>query len=344
MDKKRRDKTRDKVSRGKVRDEVRGDEFPFIKDGKIFFVKTENGNEIPEILEDNRTKIEDFRKYLKAERNFSDNTLRAYETDILGFALFLQSAGFASFLNADKNIIRKYLSSLNEKKIGKATLTRKFSSLRTFYKFLTLNEYIDSSPLENMSGPKKDKKMPAFLTEEEMRGLFEIPELTLRDRAMIELLYSCGLRIEELVGLNIRNIDFFGNTVTVFGKGSKERIVPAGEPALAVMREYIDERRQNNFPPEPNSPAFLNARGQRLDQRAARRALHNWFLKAGFTKKVSPHTLRHTFATHILDRGCDLRSVQEMLGHKNLVTTQVYTHVTIESLKKVYEKAHPRAK
>ena len=253
--------------------------------------------------------------------------------------MFLRSSGFESFLNADKNTIRKYLSLLNEKKFGKATLTRKFSSLRTFYKFLTLNEYVGASPLGSMSGPKKDKKMPAFLTEEEMRGLFEIPELTLRDRAMIELLYSCGLRIEELVGLNIKNIDFFGNTVTVFGKGSKERIVPAGEPALAVVREYIGVRRQN-----PNSPVFLNARGQRLDQRAARRALHNWFIKAGFTKKVSPHTLRHTFATHILDRGCDLRSVQEMLGHKNLVTTQVYTHVTIESLKRVYEKAHPRAK
>ncbi|MDR2192577.1 MAG: tyrosine-type recombinase/integrase [Endomicrobium sp.] len=326
------------------------------------------------IGKENQEKIESFSKYLKAERNFSDNTVRAYKTDILDFALFLQSADFssskgscpfgdlalfagipspeslsslerfASFLDANKPIIRKYLAFLSEKKLSKAAVNRKFSSLRTFYKFLTLNEYVSASPMGSMSGPKKDKKMPAFLTEEEMRNLFEIPELSLRDKAMIELLYSCGLRIEELARLNIKNIDFLGNTVTVFGKGGKERIVPIGEPALEAMRDYIIQRRQNKLPAEINSPAFLNVRAKRLDQRTARRALHNWFIKAGFAKKVSPHTLRHTFATHILDRGCDLRSVQEMLGHKNLVTTQIYTHVTVESLKRVYEKAHPRAK
>jgi integrase/recombinase XerC len=296
------------------------------------------------ISQESRERIKDFCKYLKAERNFSDNTLRAYETDIADFALFLQKTEDFPFPYADKAAIRKYMAELNEKKLGKATLNRKFSSLRSFYKFLALNEAVDASPLGTMSAPKKDKKMPVFLTEEEMRGLFEIPELPLRDRAMIELLYSCGLRIAELVGLNIKNIDFLGNAVTAFGKGSKERIVPAGEPALAAMREYLNERRQKKLPSEPNSPAFLNARAIRLDQRSARRVLHNWFIKAGFAKKVSPHTLRHTFATHILDRGCDLRSVQEMLGHKNLVTTQVYTHITVESLKRIYEKAHPRAK
>ncbi|MDR3112976.1 MAG: tyrosine recombinase XerC [Endomicrobium sp.] len=293
---------------------------------------------------ENRWEIEDFSRYIKAERNFSGNTLRAYEADIEAFAFFLQKEGAASFSEADKSLVRKYMSLLSEKKLGKSTLARKISSLRAFYKFLVLNGYVDSSPLENMSAPKKDKKMPAFLTEEEMRGLFEIPELPLRDRAMLEILYSCGLRIEELMGLNIGDIDFLGNTVTVFGKGSKERIVPAGEQALEAMHNYIEERRKNNIFDQSNSPAFLNARLRRLDQRSARRVLHNWFIKAGFAKKVSPHTLRHTFATHILDRGCDLRSVQEMLGHKNLVTTQIYTHVTVESLKKVYEKAHPRAK
>lgn len=233
---------------------------------------------------------------------------------------------------------------LTQNNLSKATLTRKFASLRTFYKFLIINKFIERSPLETMSGPKKEKKVPAFLTEEEMQNLFAISDLPVRDRAMIELLYSCGLRIEELMSLNLKNIDFINNTVTVFGKGSKERVVPVGDVCLTVMREYISQRRNLGLPADINSPAFLSIRGKRLEQRTARRVLHNWFIKAGLKKKVSPHTLRHTFATHILDRGCDLRSVQEMLGHKNLSTTQIYTHVTIESLKKVYNKAHPRSK
>lgn len=235
------------------------------------------------------------------------------------------------------------MGGLNEKKLSKASLTRKFASLRSFYKFLIINNSIEKSPLENMSSPKKEKKVPSFLTEDEMRSLFEIPDLALRDRGMIELLYSCGLRIEELMSLNVKNIDFISNTVTVTGKGNRERIVPIGDTCLAVIKRYLDERRAENLPFDRNSPVFLSARGKRLEQRTARRVLHNWFIKAGISKKVSPHTLRHTFATHILDRGCDLRSVQEMLGHKNLSTTQIYTHVTIESLKKVYEKAHPRS-
>lgn len=281
-------------------------------------------------------------KYIQAERNFSAHTLRAYETDVSDFALFLRNkeAGFSA---VDKHIFREYMGGLNEKKLSKASLTRKFASLRSFYKFLIINNSIEKSPLENMSSPKKEKKVPSFLTEDEMRSLFEIPDLALRDRGMIELLYSCGLRIEELMSLNVKNIDFISNTVTVTGKGNRERIVPIGDTCLAVIKRYLDERRAENLPFDRNSPVFLSARGKRLEQRTARRVLHNWFIKAGISKKVSPHTLRHTFATHILDRGCDLRSVQEMLGHKNLSTTQIYTHVTIESLKKVYEKAHPRS-
>lgn len=281
-------------------------------------------------------------KYLKAERNFSGHTLRAYESDITDFALFLKSrkSGFAA---ADKHLFREYMGALNKKNLGKSSLTRKFASLRTFYKFLTINDSVEKSFLADMTGPKKEKKVPVFLTETEMRSLFEIPDLKLRDRAMIELLYSCGLRIEELMSLDVKNIDFISNTVTVTGKGNKERIVPVGDNCLAAIKNYIDERRAGGLAFDRNSPVFLSVRGVRLEQRTARRVLHNWFIKAGITKKVSPHTLRHTFATHILDRGCDLRSVQEMLGHKNLSTTQHYTHVTIESLKKVYEKAHPRS-
>ncbi|MCL2389822.1 MAG: tyrosine recombinase XerC [Endomicrobia bacterium] len=288
-----------------------------------------------------KKEIESFLKYLKAERNFSEHTLRAYESDVSDFALFLKNKK-TGFAGADKHLFREYLSELNKKNLGKSSLGRKFASLRTFYKFLAINDSIEKSFLEDMSGPKKEKKVPVFLTEEEMRSLFEIPDLKLRDRAIIELLYSCGLRIEELMSLDIKNIDFISNTVTVIGKGNKERIVPVGDKCLAAIKNYIDERRSAGLSFDRNSPVFLSMRGVRLEQRTARRVLHNWFIKAGITKKVSPHTLRHTFATHILDKGCDLRSVQEMLGHKNLSTTQHYTHVTIESLKKVYEKAHPR--
>lgn len=259
------------------------------------------------------------------------------------FAAYCQNK-FLEFHQADKYTIREYLGLLKEKELGKATIARKFAMLRTFYKYLIINNIIEKSPLENMSTPKTDKKVPEFLTEDEMQKLFNLPGMKLRDRAMLEILYSCGFRIEELMSLNLKNIDFFGNAITVRGKGDKERIVPAGDKCLEVMMKYVNERRAAGIPVTINSPAFLGDKGKRLEQRTARRILHRWFVNAGLKKKVSPHTLRHTFATHILDRGCDLRSVQEMLGHKNLSTTQIYTHVTIESLKKVYEKAHPRAK
>ncbi|MDR1195209.1 MAG: tyrosine recombinase [Endomicrobium sp.] len=293
--------------------------------------------------QEKQEKINSFGKYLKAERNFSAHTLRAYVADISDFAYYCHIKSL-DFAQTDKYTLREYFELLNQKKLSKTTLNRKFAVLRTFYKFLIINNVIERSPLENMSGPKKEKKVPEFLTEEEMQNLFSLPGTKLRDRAIIEILYSCGLRIEELMSLDIKNIDFFANAITVHGKGGKERVVPAGGKCLAVMMDYIKERRAMGLGAEIHSPAFLGYRGKRLEQRTARRALHAWFIRAGINKKVSPHTLRHTFATHILDRGCDLRSVQEMLGHKNLSTTQIYTHVTIESLRKVYEKSHPRAK
>ncbi|GHT52178.1 tyrosine recombinase XerC [Endomicrobiia bacterium] len=291
--------------------------------------------------EENGRQIDAFEKYLIAGRNFSQHTLRAYSKDIRNFLFFLQKKQLHTF-EAGKYDIREFLEELNKKTLSKATLARKFSSLRTFYKFLIINNLVKKNPLENMSGPKKDKKVPSFLTENETQALFNLTDTKLRDRVMIELLYSCGLRIEELMSLNLKDIDFILNTVTVVGKGRKERIVPIGNKALSVIRDYINERHSMGLPYDIKSPVFLSDHIKRLDQRTARRILHRWFVKAGLTKKVSPHTLRHTFATHMLDRGCDLRSVQEMLGHKNLSTTQIYTHVTIESLKKVYEKAHPR--
>jgi integrase/recombinase XerC len=303
--------------------------------------KTQNTKE--SIKEESSKIIVSFEKYLKAEKNFSSHTLRAYLKDIFDFVLLLQNKQ-KNFLDTDKHDIREFLENLSKKNISKTTIGRKFSSLRSFYKFLIINNKVEKNPLATMNAPKKDKKVPLFLTENEMQSLFDIKDITLRDKAMIELLYSCGLRIEELMSLNINNIDFISNTVTIKGKGNKERIVPVGNTCLNSIREYLNQHRTNKLPYNIESPLFLNKHLNRLDQRTARRILHKYFIKAGFKKKVSPHTLRHTFATHLLDRGCDLRSVQEMLGHKNLSTTQIYTHVTIESLKKIYQQAHPRAK
>ncbi|MDR1418656.1 MAG: tyrosine recombinase XerC [Endomicrobium sp.] len=305
--------------------------------------KRETQNTKEDIKEESLKTVTSFEKYLKAEKNFSNHTLRAYLKDILDFIAFLQNKQ-KSFVNANKYNIREFLESLNIRSVSKPTIARKFSALRTFYKFLIINNILDKSPIDSMTSPKKDKKVPLFLTEKEMQALLNIENISLRDKAMIELLYSCGLRIEELMSLNINNIDFISNTLTVRGKGNKERLVPVGDKCLNAVMEYINERRVYGLPYDLKSPLFLNKHLNRLEQRTARRILHKYFIKAGLTKKVSPHTLRHTFATHILDRGCDLRSVQEMLGHKNLSTTQIYTHVTIESLKKVYQKAHPRAK
>jgi integrase/recombinase XerC len=295
------------------------------------------------ILEEFLKTIMSFEKYLEAEKNFSSHTLRAYLKDILDFAIFLKNKQ-KNLIDTNKHDIREFLEILNTKSISKAAIARKFSTLRTFYKFLMINDIVAKNPLEAMSAPKKDKKVPLFLTENEMQSLLNIKDIKLQDKAMIELLYSCGLRIEELMNLNINNIDFISNTIIVKGKGNKERIVPVGNKCLNAVMEYLTQRRANKLPYDMQSPLFLNKHLNRLDQRTARRILHKHFIKAGLTKKVSPHTLRHTFATHILDRGCDLRSVQEMLGHKNLSTTQIYTHVTIESLKKIYKKTHPRAK
>jgi integrase/recombinase XerC len=293
---------------------------------------------------ENSEKIDSFEKYLNAERNFSAHTLRAYKRDISDFALFLQKKQL-NFPQTDKHDIREFLEELSNKKLSKASLARKLAVLRSFYKFLIINKAVKENFIASMPARlKNDKKVPSFLTENEMQTLLNISDLKLRDRAMIELFYSCGLRIEELVSLDLKNIDFISNIITVTGKRNKERIVPVGNICLCAIKDYINERRNLGFLCDTRSPVFLSSHSKRLGQRTARRILHRYFVKVGFTKKVSPHTLRHTFATHILDRGCDLRSVQEMLGHKNLSSTQIYTHVTIESLKKIYKETHPRAK
>ncbi len=288
--------------------------------------------------------IEKFIQYLIAERNYSENTARAYSIDMYEFADFVKKNKNIELIKCDKNIIREYLAGLYNKNLKKSSIIRKLAVLKSFYKFLVIASIIQVNPTVSMATPKKDKRIPVFITEQEITKLFDLPDINLRDRAMLELLYSSGVRIEELVSRNLKDINLFSGTLKVFGKGSKEREVPVGDKCLAAIKNYMDERRNNGLDCSINSPMFLNMYGKRITSRGARKVLHNWFIKAGIVKKVSPHTLRHTFATHLLDHGCDIRSVQQMLGHKNLSTTQIYTHVTLESLKKVYSSAHPRVK
>jgi integrase/recombinase XerC len=286
--------------------------------------------------------IEQFIQYLQAEKNYSQHTARAYHSDMYDFADFLNKSNSADLIRCTRNIVRDYLAFLYDKQLKKSSIIRKFAVLKSFYKFLVINNIIEINPVASMSSPKKEKRIPVFLTENDIHKLFDLPGMEYRDRAMLELLYSSGIRIEELVNINLKDIDLLSGSVKVFGKGSAERIVPVGDMCLVAIKNYIDERRKNGQDCKINSPMFLNKFGERITSRGARKVLHGWFVKAGYMQKISPHTLRHTFATHILDRGCDIRSVQKMLGHKNLSTTQIYTHVTLESLRKIYDKTHPR--
>src|SRR3989339_157851 len=308
-------------------------------------MRQENGAPVDKIsLIDNNAR--NFLQHLRAERGFSQHTWKAYKTDLAEFYEFLRKHyPEKKPEKCDRLIFRDYFSFLSKRGLSRASVIRKVAALRSFFKFLSREGLVEKNPFLYIATPKREKRIPVFLSEQEVRELFEVKGLSVRDRAMLEMLYSAGIRIEELVNLNSSDIDILGGMIRVFGKGSKERIVPVGDKSLKALHDYMAERGEilKNKPSALSGALFLNRDGARISVRGARKTLHKWFLMAGINKKVSPHTLRHSFATHLLDRGCDLRSVQEMLGHKSLSTTQVYTHVTPESLKRVYEKAHPRA-
>lgn len=284
--------------------------------------------------------------HLRAERNASPHTVRAYQKDLAGYLQFVDGKYKGlSLSRSHRLVIRDYLSELHSRNLERATIVRAVAVLRAFYKYLMREEAVAQTPFVALPMPKRVKKLPHFLSEEDMKGLLELPlkqreSFSLRDAALLELLYSCGVRVAELCALNIEDIDLWGGMVRVFGKGSRERMVPAGQSALRAVHGYLDSR-----PPATrrSGPLFLNASGARLSDRGARLIVAKWVKLASVRQNVSPHAFRHSFATHLLNRGCDLRTVQELLGHKNLATTQTYTHVTAEHLKKVYDQSHPRA-
>lgn len=282
--------------------------------------------------------LEKFIAYLEIERNYSPHTILNYRGDIEEFLKFLDKTPLKS---ADYLTLRRYLARLRENNYRPRTMARKLSSLRSYFKFLQREGMINENPAALVMSPKLDKVLPKFLSEGEVVKFLEAPSIKdvsgRRDRAILETLYSTGIRVSELVGLNVDHVDLIGNIAKVAGKGKKERLVPIGDKALDAIRDYLENRKQR-------SPAlFLNRAGGRLTDRSIRNIVNKHIKAASLNQNISPHVLRHSFATHLLNRGADLRSVQELLGHVNLSTTQIYTHVTMDRLREVYNRAHPRA-
>lgn len=288
--------------------------------------------------------IEKFLRYLEIEKNSSGHTLLNYKLDLCDFKKFLQDKPIEG---VDYLTLRKFLAYLKENNLNNRTVARKLSCLRSFYRFLFREGLIKSSPAVMLSTPKQDKMLPNFMTEEEVVKLIEAPSrdnlLGLRDRAMFETLYSTGMRVSELVSLNLDSIDFIGSVVKVLGKGKKERLLPIGETALEAINKYLSSRNSSKKIKIQTKTLFLNKNNTRITDRGVRKVINKYIRTASLKSGISPHTLRHSFATHLLNRGADLRSVQELLGHANLSTTQIYTHLTTDKLKAVYDKAHPRA-
>ena len=284
-----------------------------------------------------------FLEYLTHQKNYSYHTLKSYREDIEQFIDFLKKKKISSFEKVDYYTFLEFLSFLKNENYSETTISRKVASLKSFFKFLTGSNFINSNPAILISSPKTPERLPEFLSVEEVEKILNIPAgknwASLRDKAILELLYSTGIRVGELVSLEIGDINFIEEIIKVRGKGKKERIVPVGKPALNALIDYIEKR-----PNKKEKKLFLNKYGKPLTERSVERIIEKYRKISGIDKKITPHTFRHSFATHMLDRGADLRTVQELLGHERITTTQIYTHLTVEKLKEFYNKTHPRAR
>ena len=315
--------------------------------------------------------IAGFIQSLLVERNSSEHTIRGYRADLRQFCQFLatppeqlhqhgatvdllpspDSLETASLTNHLLGLtagkVRTYLALMRNSQYSKSSVARKLATLRSFYKYLVRKGRLESSPVSVIRTPKQDKRLPKCLDPEQVEALIEAPDagtlLGARDRAILETFYSGGLRISELVGLNVASLDPYGETARVAGKGKKERLSPMGRHAMAALKNYLDMRAEAFAPAGGAEPLFLNRLGKRIGARSVRRMLEKYLRITGLPPGITPHTLRHSFATHMLNNGADLRSVQELLGHESLSTTQIYTHLTTRRLKEVYDRAHPMA-
>jgi tyrosine recombinase XerC len=296
--------------------------------------------------------LEGFILYLEGEKQASPCTITAYRADIEQFATFVyerQGPG-AGPADVDTWLVRRFLGWLNQLGREKSSMNRKLAALRSFYRFLLREGKVESSPAALLAGPRREKRLPRFLSYAEVEKLLAIPAATplgLRDRSMLETLYASGIRVSELVGLELENLDLEAGYARVLGKGRRERVVPLGSQAVEALRDYLARGRPalaaRRNPPEAKA-LYLNHLGGRLTVRGVRERLNHYVEKAALSSGISPHTLRHCFATHMLERGADLRVVQELLGHVNLSTTQIYTHLSQARLREVYQQAHPRAR
>ena len=283
------------------------------------------------------TYVNRFLYSLKNERDISEHTLRAYRNDLTEFADWLgEFAKITNVRRISRRNVRDFLGSLARYGYERSSISRKTSSLKSFFKFLVRENIVNINPALDIKYPKSKRKLPSFLSIEEMNKLLD-DNLSKRDRMIIELIYGTGMRASEICSLNTKDVDFANETVRVMGKGRKERILPLTRKAKDAIRDYLSPSRNKN------TSLLLNKFGKRLSQRSLQRIVGKYIRAVADVTHSSPHTLRHTFATHLLDRGCDLRTVQELLGHSSISTTQIYTHITPERLKKIYKQAHPRA-
>ncbi|MEG1537139.1 MAG: tyrosine recombinase XerC [Clostridiales bacterium] len=296
--------------------------------------------------------IEKFLTYLQVEKNASPLTIKAYRQTLLRFSGFLgeeqgtENCAEIDIGACDSISIRNYLMRLKESGLQKAGLSRDLAALSSFFRYLCRSQIVADNPAQNANYPQKDKRLPRFLYYEEVEALLAAPDHSLaglRDKAILELLYASGIRVSELTALNCAGVDWQIGFVRVMGKGQRERLAPVGQEALFALNCYIEARRKLQIATGEDAPLFLNLRGGRLTDRSIRNIVDKYIKKAAITKNISPHALRHTFATHLLDNGADLRVIQEMLGHQSISTTQIYTHVSSSHLKKVYQETHPRA-
>lgn len=291
--------------------------------------------------------LREFAASLKFERNLSDNTLDAYTRDLNGLLAFLKERGVTDWSDADAPTLQAYLKTLYDLGLSTRSAARRVSSIKSFYNWLAANDYIERNPADKLDAPKLSRKLPDVLSVEEIEQMFATADLAnprgVRDRAILETFYACGLRVSELIGLTLSNVFFDDRVVRVFGKGAKERLVPIGSSAVTYLREYLKRGRPIlNKHAAGENVVFLNARGGRLSRMGVYNIVANAARDAGIERKIHPHTFRHSFATHLIEGGADLRAVQEMLGHVDISATQIYTHVDRQFVKEEHRRYHPR--
>ena len=294
-----------------------------------------------------QSQLDQFIRYVQLEKNFSLHTVREYTSDLEEFFAFLHAEGIQKITEVEYIHARLYVTKLYDEQKARTSISRKISSIRSFFRFLNREQNIDDAPFRSLYHPKKEERLPSFFYEEELKELFEKNEgdepIQIRNMALLELLYATGMRVSECVSLELTDIDFHYNIVRVMGKGRKERIIPFGQYAHDALIRYIDRVRPTLMKKENHQKVFVNMRGGELTTRGVRYILSEMIDNASMHTKIYPHMLRHTFATHLLNNGADMRTVQELLGHANLSSTQIYTHVTKEALRKTYMNSHPRA-